>query len=133
MLYLCSEKTKQTINVKNFTIMTKKQFISVFALMLLGVSAMSAAEIEREGNVFKSVSAASKSAKSEPVATPYKYENSKGEQMPIYLSVNGRAFVIMTSAKTGKQYKKYLGEEVSRAICKEMGKEYKEEVKPFGK
>lgn len=93
---------------------------------------MSAQEIERSGNVFKS---ATKSAvqKSEPIATPYKWENAKGEQMPIYLSVNGRAFVIMTSSKSGKEYKKYLGEEISKTICKELGKEYKTDIKPFNK
>lgn len=105
--------------------MTKRLFISVFTLFLMGVSTMSAEEIKRDGQVFKAVSK-SASQKAEPIATPYKYEDTKGESYPIYLSANGRAYVIKVSAKSGKEYKKYLGEEISREICKEMGKEYKE-------
>lgn len=37
----------------------------------------------------------------------------------------GSCFIRKTSAKSGKEYPDYLGEEISRTICKEMGVEYK--------
>jgi hypothetical protein len=45
------------------------------------------------------------------------------------LSVNGRAYVIRVSQKSGNEYKYYLGENISRDICEKMGVEYKEKEK----
>ena len=41
------------------------------------------------------------------------------------ISANGSCFVNKISSKTGKEYKYYLGPEISQEICKEMGVEYK--------
>ena len=41
------------------------------------------------------------------------------------MSSTGSCFVIKTSAKTGKEYRNYLGPEISEQMCKELNVEYK--------
>jgi hypothetical protein len=76
------------------------------------------------GNMYSKVHTTNKQ-KSEPTQTPYVYQIG-GQELPILLSVNGRAYVIRVSQKTGNEYKYYLGEEISRDICTKMGVEYVE-------
>ena len=78
-----------------------------------------------EGTTFTQVSKGRKSTKSEPIATGCTWVDSKGNQYPVFMSESGSCFVIKTSKKTGKEYKNYLGKDVSKAICKKIGKEYK--------
>ena len=75
----------------------------------------------RNGNEF---SVTSKS-KAEPIKTKYTWKDSKGVVYSVYMSANGSCFVIKISKKTGKEYRNYLGPEVSAQICKELGIEYK--------
>lgn len=66
------------------------------------------AEVKQEGRVFIEQS---KAKETQPVQkTDYVYIDSNGESHSIYISANGKAFVYMTSKKTGKVYKKYLPE-----------------------
>ena len=44
----------------------------------------------------------------EPRKTAYIYRNSKGELYPVYESESGRYFILMTSKRSGKTYRKYL-------------------------
>ena len=37
-----------------------------------------------------------------------KYRDSRGRTWPVYKSKNGKIFALVTSQKTGKQYRKYL-------------------------
>lgn len=46
--------------------------------------------------------------KTEAAATGKFYTNAKGERLPVYVSKNGKLFVIRTSKKTGNQYNQYL-------------------------
>lgn len=101
-----------------------KKFIIL--LVLAFVAFTMPAQVARNGNIFTTSSSSTSTSKSEATATPYKWADSKGQEYPIFLSKNGRAFVKRVSANTGKEYKHYLGEEISRTICKEMGVEYKE-------
>ena len=55
-----------------------------------------------------------------PTKTPFTYKDSKGKSYTIYLNSNGRAFVLKTSQKTGKEYRYYLKDDVSMDICKKM-------------
>lgn len=57
--------------------------------------------------------------------TPFTFKDKDGKIYPIYISKNGRCYIIKTS-KNGKEYKYYLGEEISKDICKELGIEYVE-------
>ena len=61
--------------------------------------------------------------KQQPRLTPYKWEDSKGNQYPIYIGASGACYVVRVS-KNGNEYKQYLGEEISRDICLKMGVAY---------
>lgn len=60
-----------------------------------------------------------------PAPTSYTWQDSKGNKYPIYMSNSGSCYIIKTSKKTGKDYKSYLGPEISQDICAKLGKEYK--------
>lgn len=57
--------------------------------------------------------------------TKFTFKDKSGNIYPIYISKNGRCYIIKTS-KEGKEYKYYLGEAISKDICKELGIEYVE-------
>lgn len=101
----------------------KKLIIAV--LLLMGSMTASYAEVNRSGNTFEVVSAKTSAETSIETKYTFKYN---GAEYVICLSKNGRAFCNVIS-KNGKPYKKYLGEEISRTICKELGVEYKETTK----
>lgn len=42
--------------------------------------------------------------------TEYSYKTKKGETYPIYLSKTGKAYIKVTSQKTGREYNRYLPE-----------------------
>lgn len=91
-------------------------------LVLLCVGLTSNAQnYNREGNTFVST----KSIKARPVKTKFTWKDSKGNEYPVYISSKGSCFVIRVSSKTGKEYKNYLGPEISEQICKELNIEYK--------
>lgn len=99
----------------------------VFAAMLGANNSTSYAQsVTREGNTFSSVKQSNNRRSSNPpVKTKYTYKENK-EIYPIYISMStGSCFILKKSKRTGKEYRKYLGEEISRQICKEMRIEYK--------
>lgn len=109
--------------------LTKREFfealigaIAIFGLFFLW---MQAAEGQTrptfKDSVYKSQSTR---VKQQSRLTPYKWEDSKGQQYPIYMGASGACFVIRTSSKTGNEYRQYLGEEISRDICTKMGVAY---------
>lgn len=108
----------------------KKLFViaAILATALSGLNAQDnnkSNNVMREGKTFFAQQSAKKS-KGESVKTEYCYTDTDKNTYPIYLSVNGRAYIVRVSKKTDKEYKKYLGEEISRQICKELGREYME-------
>ena len=101
------------------------QIRRLFALLLLVLAiglAANAQTYTRNGNTF--TSAKSVKAKAEPVKTKFTWKDSKGKEYPVYISGKGSCFVIKTSSKTGKEYKNYLGPEISQQICKELNIKY---------
>lgn len=93
--------------------------------MMLTLSAtISAQSYTRSGNTFISSTGELK-AKQEPTKTKFTWKDNKGKEYPIYISKSGSCYVIRTSSKTGKEYKSYLGTEISQQICKELGVKYK--------
>lgn len=98
-----------------------KTFIISIVLCLFSVCAFSQ-DYKRDGKVFTK-------AQTEKVATPdvesgFTWED-KGVSYPIYVSKTGSCYIKKVSKKTGKEYKQYLGKEISAEICKELGIEYK--------
>lgn len=102
----------------------KKLFI-LFVMMFAFTTVVNAQSFERQGNTFVSKSTKDSRAKAEPTKTKFTWRDSKGTEYPVYMSSTGSCFVIKTSAKTGKEYRNYLGPEVSEQMCKELGVEYK--------
>ena len=91
-------------------------------LLMLLPSSILAQSYTRSGNTFTITS--TKKAKSEPTKTKFTVEKD-GKSYPVYMGSTGSCFILKTSSKTGKEYRSYLGEEMSRTICKELGVEYK--------
>lgn len=102
----------------------KKLFI-LLVMMLAFTNVINAQSFERQGNTFVSKSSKGSRAKAEPTKTKFTWKDSKGNEYPVYMSGTGSCFVIKTSAKTGKEYRNYLGPEVSEQMCKELNVEYK--------
>lgn len=104
-----------------------KHFIMAILLALLGVNNSSsyAQEFTREGNTFSSVQQNGRSS-TPPIKTEFIYKDTDGKQYPIYCSQStGSCFIVKTSKRTGKPYRKYLGAEISKQVCREIGIEYK--------
>ena len=102
--------------------------ILFFLFMLFGlwVTADAQTTYKQEGNTFSSV----KTTKTvTPNKTPYTWKDSKGKEYPIYVSSTGSCYVIKVSSKTGKEYRQYLGPEISEEICKQLGRKYKAKAK----
>ena len=99
----------------------------LFLVGLLGIPTIGNAQsFTRNGNNFEQVS---KSASSEATKTKFTWTDTKGNKYPIFVTKTGRCFVNKLSSKTNKEYKYYLKEDLSRAICKELGIIYQEKAK----
>lgn len=99
-----------------------KTFIISIMLCLFSIVAFSQ-DYNREGKTFSKV-------KTEKVSTPdvesgFTYKDSKDIEYPIFVGKTGSCYIKKVSKKTGKEYKQYLGKEISQEICKELGIEYK--------
>lgn len=100
-----------------------KKFI-LFIIMMLSMSMTTNAQnYIRSGNTFE-VKSSKSSSKNTSVKTKFTWKDSKGKTYQINVSSSGATFVIKTSSKTGKEYKQYLGPEISKEICKELGINY---------
>ena len=99
-----------------------RRLLTLLLLVLaMGLTA-NAQTYTRSGNTFISSTG---ERKAEPTKTKFTWKDSKGNEYPVYISSNGSCFIIRISKKTGKEYRSYLGPEVSAQICKELNIEYK--------
>ena len=103
-----------------------RQYIILVLLLLVGVPTY-AQDYTRSGNTF--ISAKAERVKAEPVKTKFTWKDSKGKEYPVYISAKGSCYILKTSSKTGKEYKNYLGPEISKQICKELDVKYKGKIK----
>ena len=101
-----------------------KTFIALIIAVFCIFTAVNAQNYTQKGTTFIQNESTSKK-KSSAIETKYTWQDSKGNTYPIYLSKNGKAFVKMISKKTGKEYHKYLDEEISIKLCKVYNVEYK--------
>ena len=94
----------------------------IAAIMLLSWNAgVQAQSVVKEGNTFKCVT----KSKKDTLVTSFKFEDSKGKTYPIIINkANGHCYVWRVSQKTGKPYPQPMKEEISIAICKELGIKY---------
>lgn len=80
--------------------------IIVLILGLIMLSKANAQNVVRKGSTF--VEQADSTTKQNGAKTEYTYKDKNGVEYPIYLSSKGKAYIICTSKKTGKPYKRYL-------------------------
>lgn len=100
-----------------------KKIIFIFVMLICGIMTSNAQNYKIEGNTIISTKTAR--VKSEPVKTSIVYKDTKGNEYPVYMSSTGSCFVLKISAKTSKEYRNYLGPEISADICQRLGVEYK--------
>lgn len=85
---------------------TKRRILGIIVLILGFLAIMNgviAQNVVRKGNTFVQVERTDSIRK-----TMFTYESKDGVKYPIYLSAKGKAFIIKTSKKTGKEYRQYL-------------------------
>lgn len=99
----------------------KKIFNLLLLLCLMIAVPAKAEEVKRDGNNFTVIKTVTNS---QDVKTVYTY-TIKDTVYPIYITKNGRCYIIRTS-KNGNEYRQYLSKEISLEICKELNTEYKE-------
>lgn len=88
-----------------------------------------AQSVTRVGNTFKSSSVRT-THKADTLVTKYTFQDSKGVEYPIIVNKgSGACYVWKKSGKTGKYYRQYMKPEISQAVCKELGIEYKSKKK----
>lgn len=97
--------------------------MTTFVVLALG-SSYCYGDVIRSGNTF--IQTSSKTiTKKEAVKTKFTWQDRKGNSYPIYISDSGSCFIIKVSKKTNREYRQYLGKELSMQICKELGLTYK--------
>lgn len=100
-----------------------KKLISFVLMVLLSIASF-AQKFNAETKTF--------SKESTVLKTEYKWEESDSIY-PIYITTKGRTYIEKVSKKSGKVYRKYLPEEVSRQICTELNTIYVETKKEKNK
>lgn len=101
-----------------------KRIVICILMMLATATAWSQQSFTTQGNTYKPTQSVRSTTAAKDTVTPYTYEVS-GTKYPIIMGKTGSCYIIRTSKKTGKEYRQYLGEEISRDICTKMGREYK--------
>lgn len=83
----------------------KRLFLIVVLAMMVGIT-YAQGVVTRQGNVF--VEQKDTTFVNNGTLTQYTYKAKDGKEYPIYLSKNGKAYIVRVSKKSGKQYKQYL-------------------------
>lgn len=97
-----------------------KKFLIILFLAVMSIN-MTAQSFVVKDNTYTSVSS---KKKVEGKKTPYQYESRDGQKYDIYILDDGRCYTNRVSGTTGKQYRAYLKEEISRDIAKKVGITY---------
>jgi uncharacterized protein YxeA len=84
-----------------------KRLLTLVALVMMAGATIYAQDVKREGNTFVQVQSDTVSLKND-TKTKYTYKAKDGREYPIYLSKNGKAFIVRVSKKSGKEYRQYL-------------------------
>ena len=88
-------------------------YIAIILAMTLAfmfsLSTMGQIKAKRVGNTFVQCDSL-RQKKSEAKKTEYVYIDKKGVRYDVYVSKNGKYFILRTSKKSGKQYQQYIKE-----------------------
>ena len=98
-----------------------RKLILIAILVIASVSASYAQNYTKSGKTYKSEKVEKASTERE---TGFTWEDSKGNTYPIFMGKTGSCYIKRISKNTGKEYKQYLGAEISADICKQLGVPY---------
>lgn len=101
-----------------------KILITSVLLLFCTFTTVFAQNYTQKGTTFIENTSNSTSKRGKSIETKYTWQNREGKSYKIYLSKNGRAFVKVTSKRTGNEYNKYLDEEISIKLSKEYNITY---------
>lgn len=104
----------------------KRMIFCILMMLATTATAWSQKSFTTDGNTYRPTQAVTKNVPQKDgtmSATPYNYEI-KGVKYPIHIGKTGSCYIVRTSKKSGKEYRQYLGEEISRDICAKMGRQY---------
>lgn len=101
-----------------------KTFITLIIAILCTFTTVSAQKYTQNGTTFIENTSNSTSKRGKSIETMYTWQDKEGKSHKIYLSKSGKAFVKVTSKKTGNEYNKYLDEEISIKLSKEYNITY---------
>ena len=101
-----------------------RRFITLIIGIFCAFTTVFAQNYTQKGTTFIENTSNSVSKRSKSIETRYTWQDKEGKSHKIYLSKNGRAFVKVTSKKTGNEYNKYLNEEIALKLSKEYNITY---------
>ena len=101
-----------------------KTFIISILLFFCTFTTVFAQNYTQKGTTFIENTSNSTLKRGKSIETKYTWQDKEGKSHKIYLSKNGRAFVKVTSKKTGNEYNKYLDEEIALKLSKEYNITY---------
>ena len=101
--------------------------LSILLMLCMSIN-VNAQSYTREGNVYI-LSTGERTKANNAIETTFKIKESDGKEYVVYCSKSTGACYIKKISRKGNEYKKYLGEEISKQICKEIGIEYKSKKK----
>ena len=101
-----------------------RTFITLIIAIFCTFTTVSAQNYTQKGTTFIENTSNSTSKRGKSIETMYTWQDKEGKSYKIYLSKNGRAFVKVTSKRTGNEYNKYLDEEISIKLSKEYNITY---------
>lgn len=98
-----------------------KKILLVIVGVALAFTSLTAQDYTKQGTVYSS----KKDETPKEEKSGFTYQDKNGNQFDIYISKSGSCYIYRVSKKTGNPYKYYLGEEISKDICKQLNREYK--------
>lgn len=101
-----------------------RRFITLIIGIFCTFTTVFAQNYTQKGTIFIENTSNSTSKRSKSIETKYTWQDKEGKSHKIYLSKSGKAFVKVTSKKTGIEYNKYLDEGISFKLCKEYNITY---------
>ena len=101
-----------------------KTIITSIFLLFCAFTTVFAQNYTQNGTTFIENTSNSASKRGKSIETMYTWQDKEGKSHKIYLSKSGKAFVKVTSKKTGNEYNKYLDEEISKKLCEEYNIKY---------
>jgi hypothetical protein len=98
-----------------------KKILLVIVGVALAFTSLTAQDYTKQGTVYSQ----KKDETPKEEKTGFTYQDKNGNQFDIYISKSGSCYIYRVSKKTSNPYKYYLGEEISKDICKQLNREYK--------